>query len=370
MADVRIPSKLLPKDGRFGAGPSKVPESFVKSLVDAAPGFLGTSHRQPPVKREVARLRHGLRELFSLPDGYEVVIGNGGTTAFWDAAVFGLMSQRAQLASFGEFGAKFAAAAGKAPFLDAPTVVSAEPGSAAFFQPESGIDVYASPHNETSTGVAIPIPQRISDDALMMYDGTSAAAGLPVPMSQTDVYYFAPQKGLASEGGLWIALMSPAALERVERIAGSGRYIPDFFDLTTAVTNSRKDQTYNTPSLTTIFFAAEQVDTLNRAGGLDAAVARCDASATTLYHWAETSPVASPFVSDPKLRSHVVATIDFTEEVDAAKVAQILRANGVVDTEPYRKLGRNQLRIGMYPAVDTEDVAALTGCIDYVVEAL
>ncbi len=370
MADIRIPTNLLPQDGRFGAGPSKVPPGFVTALVDAAPGFLGTSHRQPPVKREVARLRQGLRDLFALPDGYEVVIGNGGTTAFWDAAVFGLIWQRAQFASFGEFGAKFAAAARKAPFLQESTVVEAQPGAAAFLTPEDGVDVYASVHNETSTGVAIPIPDRITSDALMLYDGTSSAAGMAVPVAQTDAYYFAPQKGLASEGGLWIALMSPAAIERIERVADSGRYIPDFLNLVTALTNSRKDQTYNTPSLSTIFFAAEQVDALNEAGGLSAATARCDASAAAIYRWAEASPVASPFVTDPTLRSHVVATIDFSTDVDAAKLAQVLRDNGVVDTEPYRKLGRNQLRIGMYPAVDPEDVAALTRCIDYVVDVL
>lgn len=369
MADIRVPNELLPADGRFGCGPSKVPSSALQALADTQSHLLGTSHRQAPVRDQVARLRHGLSELFSLPDGYEVILGNGGTTAFWDAAVFGLIRNRAQLASFGEFGAKFAKAVAAAPFLAEPTINKAEPGNAATLHAQAGIDVYATTHNETSTGVSVPVT-RVSGDGLLLHDATSAAAGLDVDLQNSDVYYFAPQKGLASDGGLWIALMSPAALERVEEIATSGRYIPDFLNLKTAVDNSRKEQTYNTPALSTIFLAAEQVDTLNESGGLPAATKRCATSAAALYGWAEKSPVAAAFVADPAVRSNVVATIDFAENIDAAKLAKVLRANGIVDTEPYRKLGRNQLRIAMYPAIDPADITALTHCLDYVLERL
>ncbi|GAA4914721.1 phosphoserine aminotransferase [Stackebrandtia albiflava] len=369
MAEIRIPERLLPADGRFGCGPSKVPGAAVTALAAAAPGLLGTSHRQKPVKDQVARLRRGLAEFFSLPDGYEVVLGNGGTTAFWEAAVFGLIEQRAQLASFGEFGAKFAKAVKAAPFLADPVERTAEPGRAAELVAQDGVDVYGIPHNETSTGVSVPVT-RVAGDGLMLHDATSAAAGLPVDLSHTDCYYLAPQKGLASDGGLWIALMSPAALDRVERIAASGRYIPEFLNLKTAVDNSRKEQTYNTPSVATVFLAAEQVDAMLAAGGLPAAVERCADSAQRLYGWADKSELATPFVTDPAIRSNVVATIDFAESVDAAELAKVLRANGVVDTEPYRKLGRNQLRIALYPAVDPADVTALTECIDYVLERL
>ncbi|MGH8794675.1 MAG: phosphoserine transaminase, partial [Stackebrandtia sp.] len=350
-------------------GPSKVPYAAISRLATAAPDFMGTSHRQARVRDQVARLRRGLASFFNLPDGYEVVLGNGGTTAFWEAAVFGLVRDRAQVASFGEFGAKFAKAVAAAPFLGEPTVVKAEPGQAAYLEAAEYVDVYGTPQNETSTGVAIPV-RRVAGEGLMLHDATSAAAGLPVDLTQTDVYYFAPQKGLASDGGLWIAIMSPAALARVEEISASGRYIPEFLSLATAVDNSRKEQTYNTPALATIFLAAEQVDRLNAAGGLDAAAARCDDSAERLYLWAEKSRFASPFVTDASIRSNVVATVDFDESVDAKVVAKTLRANGVLDTEPYRKLGRNQLRIAMYPAIDPADVTALTDCIDYIVERL
>ncbi|MGH8877091.1 MAG: phosphoserine transaminase [Stackebrandtia sp.] len=369
MAEIRIPTDLLPADGRFGCGPSKVPAAAVEALAAAAPGFLGTSHRQARVRDEVARLRAGLAEFFALPDGYEVVLGNGGTTAFWEAAVFGLVRDRAQIASFGEFGAKFAKAVSAAPFLGDPTIVKAEPGTAAYLSAEDGVDVHATPQNETSTGVAVEV-RRVPGDSLMLHDATSAAAGLDVDLNQTDAYYLAPQKGLASDGGLWIAIMSPAALSRVEEIAASGRYVPEFLNLATAVDNSRKEQTYNTPALATIFLAAEQLDAMNAAGGLAAAAKRCADSASRLYGWADASDSAQPFVTDPALRSNVVATIDFADSIDAKQLAKVLRANGVLDTEPYRKLGRNQLRIAMYPAIDPEDISALTACIDYAVERL
>lgn len=366
---ITIPDELLPADGRFGSGPSKVRPGSVDALVATGRSFLGTSHRQPTVRNQVARLKSGLSELFSLPDGYEVVLGVGGTTAFWEAAVFGLIRDRAQFLSFGEFGSKFATAAKIAPFLGAPTIIESAPGDAPVFEPEDGVDVYATPHNETSTGVAIPV-RRVPGDHLMLHDGTSAAAGLAVDVAETDVYYFAPQKGLGSEGGLWLAIMSPAALARVDEIRASGRYVPAFLDLATAIDNSRKDQTYNTPALTTIFLAAEQVDWFNSEGGLAWTTARTAESARTLYEWAEESAFAAPYVKDPAKRSHVVGTIDFAESVDAATVAKVLRANGVLDTEPYRKLGRNQLRIAMFPGIDPADVAALTACIDYTIAAL
>jgi len=369
VADIRIPDNLRPADGRFGSGPSKVPAAAVDALAKAAPTLLGTSHRQAPVRNEVARLRRGLTEFFDLPDGYEVVLGNGGSTAFWESLVFGMIDEHAQVAAFGEFGNKFAKAVATAPFLANPTKRTAEPGQAATLVAEDGVDVYATPHNETSTGVSVPVV-RVDAPGLMLHDATSAAGGLPVDMTQTDCYYLAPQKGLASDGGLWIAILSPAALERIERVNASDRYIPEFLNLATAVDNSRKEQTYNTPGVATVFLAAEQVDAMNDAGGLDAMVARCSDSAERLYGWAEKSPVATPFVTDAKNRSHVIGTIDFDESVDAAEVAKVLRANGIVDTEPYRKLGRNQLRIAMYPAIDPADVTALTESIDYVIERL
>ncbi|MGH3646839.1 MAG: phosphoserine transaminase [Micromonosporaceae bacterium] len=375
MADVpaiQLPEALKPADGRFGSGPSKVPAAAVAALAEQAPRFLGTSHRQAPVRDQVARLRRGLATLFHLPEGYDVVLGNGGTTAFWEVAAFGLIRERAQLASFGEFGSKFVKAVQTAPFLGSPAVVTAEPGSAPALTAEAGVDAYCTPHNETSTGVAVPVRRVAGADegALMLHDATSAAAGVEVDLTESDVYYFAPQKGLASDGGLWIALMSPAALARAEEIKASRRYIPAFLDLVTAIDNSRKEQTYNTPALATIFLAAEQVDWINAQGGLAWSAKRCAESAAAIYGWAERSEFATPYVADPALRSPVVATIDFADGVDAAVVAKVLRANGILDTEPYRKLGRNQLRVALYPAVDPADVEALTTCIDHVVERL
>ena len=366
---IRIPENLLPADGRFGSGPSKVPASAMKSLVETGSTIMGTSHRKPAVKNQVARLRRGLSEFFDLPEGYEVVLGVGGTTAFWDVATFSLVENRAQAATFGEFGSKFAKTV-TAPHLQPPSVIDAEPGSAAYLQAEEGVDVYGTPHNETSTGVAIEVKRVAAEGALTLHDATSAVAGLPVDVRESDCYYFAPQKGLASDGGLWLALLSPAALERAERICGSSRYVPEFLNLQTAIENSRKDQTYNTPAVATVILAAEQVDALNAAGGLNAAAKRCEESAGALYNWAESSPVASPYVTNPDIRSNVVVTVDFDESVDAARLAALLRDNGILDTEPYRKLGRNQLRIATYPAVDPADAVALTGCLDYLIERL
>ena len=366
--NVEIPQELLPADGRFGAGPSKVRPEQVAALQVVAPDLLGTSHRQKAVKSQVGRTREGLKDLYGLPDDYEVVLGNGGSTAFWEIAVFGLIKDRSQFRSFGEFGSKFAKSAAAAPFLGEVDVRTSEPGTAPEFEPQPGIDVYATPHNETSTGVAITPARVAQEGALTLFDATSAAAGLAVSAADFDVYYFAPQKGFASEGGLWYALMSPAALERAREIKASDRYIPPFLDLVTAIDNSAKDQTYNTPSVSTLFLMAEQLDWFNSQGGLDWCVARTADSAGRLYGWAEASPLASPYVADPALRSNVVGTIDFAESVDAAALAATLRANGILDTEPYRKLGRNQLRISMYPAVEPEDVTALTQSIDYVLQ--
>ncbi|HEX5741124.1 MAG TPA: phosphoserine transaminase [Pilimelia sp.] len=364
-----IPTELRPRDGRFGCGPAKVRPEAVARLAAAADRYLGTSHRQAPVRREVGRLRRGIAALFDLPEGYEVVLGNGGATAFWEVAAFGLVRQRAQVASFGEFGAKFAKVVDDAPFLDGPRVRAAAPGTAAALAAEPGVDTYATPQNETSTGVAVPVRRVADPRALTVHDATSAAGGVRVDLRETDVYYFAPQKAFGADGGLWIAVLSPAALERAARIKASGRYIPAFLDLATAVENSRRDQTYNTPSLATIFLAAEQTDWLLAHGGLPWAARRSAQSAATLYGWAENCPVASPFVVDPALRSPVVATIDFAG-VDAAALAAALRANGIVDTEPYRKLGRNQLRVALFPTVDPADVEALTRCLDYLIARL
>ena len=369
---IRIPTELLPADGRFGAGPSKVRQAQVDALAGVWQTYLGTSHRQKAVKSEVGRLRSGLRDLFALPDDYEVVLGNGGSTAFWDIATFGLLDNRAQFLSFGEFGAKFASGAAKAPHLGEPTIITADPGTAPVFTAEAGIDAYCSPHNETSTGVIVT-PRRVAGadtNALMLVDATSGAGGLDVEAAEFDVYYFAPQKSFGSDGGLWIALMSPAALARSERIKASGRWIPDFLDLETAVDNSRKDQTYNTPALATIFLMAEQVDWFNDNGGLAWCTRRTAESSGVLYDWAENTDIALPFVSEPEHRSSVVVTIDIDDAIDATAITGALRANGILDTEPYRKLGRNQLRIAVFPAVEPDDVRALTGCLDYVISQL
>jgi len=374
MSDARltIPADLLPQDGRFGSGPSKVRPEQVDHLASIARTVLGTSHRQDPVRRLVREVREGLAALFSLPQGYEIVLGNGGSTAFWDIAAFGLVRERIQHLAFGEFSAKFAAITAGAPFLGEPTVVTATPGGLATSYAEAGVDAYAWPHNETSTGVMAPVRrvEGADEGALVLVDATSGAGGLPVDLAQTDVYYFAPQKSFASDGGLWLAAFSPAALARVDEIAASGRWVPDFFSLPTAVAQSRLDQTYNTPAIATIAMLGEQLRWMNGQGGLDWAVARTRDSSSRLYDWAGRSSYATPFVTDPAARSQVVGTIDFDTDVDAAAVAATLRHNGVVDIEPYRKLGRNQLRVAMFPAVDPDDVSALTSCVDWVVERL
>ncbi|HET7475151.1 MAG TPA: phosphoserine transaminase [Dermatophilaceae bacterium] len=368
-ASLSIPQTMLPGDGRFGSGPSKVRPAQVEHLARIGTTVLGTSHRQAGVKNLVAQARAGLADLLGLPEGYEIVLGNGGSTAFWDIAAFGLVRERAQHLAFGEFSAKFASVTRNAPFLGEPTVITAEPGTLAAPVAEAGIDVYAWPHNETSTGVMAPV-RRVDgadDDALVIIDATSGAGGLPLDPTQVDVYYFAPQKCFASDGGLWLAALSPAALERVKQIAASGRWVPDFFSLPTAIDNSRKNQTYNTPAVATLAMLVDQVQWLTEQGGLDWAVKRTADSSGRLYDWAERTAYTTPFVADPAARSQVVGTVDFDESVDAAGVAKVLRANGVVDVEPYRKLGRNQLRVAMFPAVEPDDVSALTGCIDYVV---
>ncbi|ANW18877.1 phosphoserine transaminase [Streptomyces clavuligerus] len=372
MADIQIPADIKPADGRFGAGPSKVRTEALDALAATGSSLLGTSHRQAPVKNLVGEVRTGVRELFSLPEGYEVILGNGGSTAFWDIATHGLIENKSQHLSFGEFSSKFAKAAKLAPWLADPTVVASDPGTHPEPVAEAGVDVYALTHNETSTGVAAPIRRVAGADegALVLVDATSGAGGLPVDITESDVYYFAPQKSFAADGGLWIGVFSPAALERAARIHASGRHIPEFFSLPTAIDNSLKNQTYNTPALATLFLLNEQLKWINGQGGLDWAVERTAASARALYGWAEESKYATPFVTDPAKRSQVIGTIDFESDIDAAAIAKTLRANGIVDTDPYRKLGRNQLRVAMFPAVDPADVQALTACVDYIIERL
>ena len=366
-----IPSELKPVDGRFGCGPSKIRPEALAALSASGNSILGTSHRQKPVKNVVKRVREGLTSLFNLPEGYEVVLGNGGSTAFWDIATFGLIQERSQHLVFGEFSSKFAAASKEAPFLGEPTVIKAEPGSHPVAVSEAGIDVYALTHNETSTGVAMPILRPAgTDGALVLVDATSAAGGLMVDAKEFDTYYFAPQKSFASDGGLWIAIMSPAAIARAEKIKADGRWVPAFFDLGIAIENSRLDQTYNTPALITLMLLAEQIEWMNANGGLSFAAGRSTKSSDILYTWAEKTSYTTPFVTDVAMRSKVVGTINFDDAIDATKIAAALRENGIVDTEPYRKLGKNQLRIGMFPAVDPSDVEALTKCIDHVVAAL
>jgi len=368
MAEIKIPDSLKPKDGRFGCGPSKIRDEALENLVKSGASILGTSHRQKPVKGVVNRVRTGLNSLFNLPEGYEVVMGNGGSTAFWDVATFGLIEKKSQHLSFGEFSSKFASAAKEAPFLDDPSIIKSEPGSHPLPVIEKGVDVYALTHNETSTGVAMPIKRPAgSDGALVLVDATSAAGGLNVTAAEFDAYYFAPQKSFASDGGLWIALMSPAAIARVEKIKASGRWVPAFFDLSIAIENSRLDQTYNTPAVATLMLLADQIEWMNSNGGLAFAAGRSAKSAEIIYSWAEKTSYTTPFVTDHAMRSNVVATINFEDGIDALEIAKTLRANGIVDTEPYRKLGKNQLRIGMFPAIDPEDVRALTSCIEHVV---
>jgi phosphoserine aminotransferase len=377
---VQIPDELKPADGRFGSGPSRLRGDQLPRLASEGAAVMGTSHRQKPVKALVGRVRAGLTELFDLPEGYEVVLGNGGTTAFWDALTAGVIAERALQLSYGEFSSKFASCTAGAPFLADPIIAKAEPGDAPdpVACAQSGADVITWAHNETSTGVMVPVsrPAGLDDGALVLIDATSGAGGLPVNVTDADVYYFAPQKGFASDGGLWLALMSPAAIERVERIdrerptTGATRWIPEFLSLTTALENSRKDQTYNTPAIATLFLLADQLDWMLAQGGLDAMIARTTASSKALYGWAEANEHATPFVEDPAKRSLVVGTIDFDEQIDAAQIAAQLRENGIVDVEPYRKLGRNQLRVAMFPATEPSDVEALVACIDFVLEQL
>ncbi|PFG32289.1 phosphoserine transaminase [Sanguibacter antarcticus] len=368
-----IPPVFLPRDGRFGSGPGKVRDAQLAALAATGHTFLGTSHRQAPVKGLVSRVRTGLAELFDVPDGYEVVLGNGGSTAFWDAATFSLVRERAAHGVFGEFGGKFAASTTGAPFLSTSIITSGEPGTVALPETAEGVDVYAWPHNETSTGAMAPVrrvPGSAEQGALTVVDATSAAGGLPVDVSETDVYYFAPQKSFASDGGLWLAVVSPAALERIAEIDASDRWIPDFLSLQTAVTNSRANQTLNTPAVATLFLLAEQIEWMLGQGGLAWAAARTAESASVLYDWAQTRTETTPFVADPAARSTVVGTIDFAPEIDAARISAVLRANGVVDVDPYRKLGRNQLRVAMFPSVEPADVQALTQSIDYVIDTI
>lgn len=367
---IQIPTDLLPADGRFGAGPSKIQTSHLDALAATGSTLMGTSHRQARVKNTVGRVREGLASLFDLPEGYEVVLGNGGATAFWDIATHGLIRQKSQHLSFGEFSSKFAKAAQQAPWLDDPTVITSDPGSRPEAVAEEGVDAYAWAHNETSTAVMAPVVRPVDDDSIVLVDATSGAGGLPVDLTEVDTYYFAPQKCFASDGGLWIALMSPRALTRAAEIAASDRHVPAFFDLPTAIDNSAKNQTYNTPSVATLFLMAEQLDWMNSQGGLAGMVERTTASSDALYGWAERTSYTTPYVTDPSHRSLVIGTIDFDDAIDAAEIAKVLRANGIVDTEPYRKLGRNQLRIAMYPAVDPSDVEKLTACIDHVVGRL
>jgi phosphoserine aminotransferase len=365
--DIRIPGDMLPRDGRFGCGPSKVRPEAMAALAEAGTTYMGTSHRQPTVKNMVGRLRSGLRELFVLPDGYEVVLGNGGSTVFWDALVFGFIERRSEHLTFGEFSSKFASEVRGAPFLHDPRVINSDAGTRPDVVVDADIDTYAFTHNETSTGVMMDIVRPQRADGLVAVDATSGAGGLRVDPTQFDCYYFAPQKCFASDGGLWIALMSPAALDRVARIAATDRWIPEGISIATAIENSTKNQTYNTPALATIFLAVQQVEWMNANGGLEFAAGRSDASSEILYGWAERTDYATPFVAKPDERSRVVGTIDIDDSISADTICAVLRNNGIVDTESYRKLGRNQLRIGMFPAVDSDDVAALTACIDHVV---
>jgi phosphoserine aminotransferase len=369
---ISIPDDLKPADGRFGAGPSKIQTSHLDALAATGSTLMGTSHRQAPVRGLVGRVKDGLTTFFDLPEGYEVVFGNGGATAFWDVATYGLIRRKSQHLSFGEFSSKFAKAVSSAPWLDDPTVVSSEPGTRPDPVAEAGVDAYAWPHNETSTTVMAPV-RRVAgadDDALVLIDATSGGGGLPVDLTEADVYYFAPQKSFASDGGLFVALMSPAAIARADEIKDSGRHIPAFLDLVTAIDNSRQNQTYNTPSIATFILMAEQLDWMNANGSLAGMVERTTASSDALYGWAEKTAYTAPYVADPDHRSLVIGNIDFDDDIDATAISATLRANGIVDTEPYRKLGRNQLRIAMYPAIDPADVEALTACIDYVVDRL
>ena len=370
MADIKIPSELLPKDGRFGCGPSRTRASQFSNFLTEGAALIGTSHRQAPIKNMVGEIRDGLTSLFRAPEGYEVVLGNGGSTAFWDAAAFSIVENQAQALVHGEFGSKFASALTN-PWLKAPTVIKSEPGSRAALEAQAGIDSYVYPHNETSTGVVTPV-SRVAGDAgsLMLTDATSAAGGIDFELSETDVYYFAPQKNFASDGGLWLAMMSPAAIERVEKIHASDRYIPEFLSVKTALDNSRLNQTLNTPAIATLYLLNDQIKWINQNGGLKWADSRTKQSSKLLYDWAERTEVASAYVSNPDHRSQVVVTIDFDEKIDAAEITKTLRANGVVDVEPYRKLGRNQIRVATFVATEPSDVEALINCLDFVLERI
>ncbi|MDK8819917.1 phosphoserine transaminase [Corynebacterium amycolatum] len=365
-----LPEEFQPGDGRFGCGPSKVRPAQIQAIVDGGTSIMGTSHRQPAVKNVVGDVREGLAELFQLPEGYEIVLSLGGATAFWDAATFGLIEKKSAHLTYGEFSSKFAKVSKMAPWLDAPQIIEAEPGSAPeVVAGEEGVDLIGWAHNETSTGTMVPVTRPAgSEGQLVAIDATSGAGGLPVDMSQADVYYFSPQKCFASDGGIWLAAMSPAAIERIEKINSSDRFIPAFLNLQTAVDNSRKNQTYNTPAVGTLLMLADQVKWMNANGGLDGMVARTTESSSHLYNWAENRAEATPFVTDAAKRSLVVGTIDFEDNIDAAQIAKVLRTNGILDIEPYRKLGRNQLRIGMFPAIDPEDIRRLTGAIDWVLD--
>ncbi len=369
---IRLPDDILPADGRFCCGPSKVRPAQIDAVVAGATSIMGTSHRKPQVKELVGSIRSGLTDLFGLPDGWEIVLGNGGTTVFWDAATFGLVQERSQHLVFGEFSSKFADACESAPHLGEPQRITTDPGDHPDAVAADGIDLYALTHNETSTGVAMPLrrPVGAADDALVAVDATSAAGGLRWDPAEVDAYYFAPQKCFASDGGLWLAACSPAAVERIERIAASDRWRPASIDLGIALTNSRSNQTYNTPAVATLIMLEAQLGWMNDNGGLEWCASRSDQSASILYSWAEQRDWATPFVSDPAKRSSVVATIDLDDSIDANAVCAALRANGVLDTDSYRKLGRNQLRVGMFPAIEPSDIEALTVCVDRVVEAM
>ena len=369
-ASITLPVELRPSDGRFGSGPSKVPTSAARALADAAPTYLGPSHRREGVRSVVRRIREGLRALYSLPDGYEVLLSNGGTTSFWDAAAFGLIEKRSSHVVIGEFSSKFAAVTRGAPHLEDPQICESEPGAAPRTIDAVDGDVYAYPHNETSTGVMVPLHRPENTDALVLVDATSASGGLRAEPSAYDVYYFAPQKCFASDGGLWLALCSPTAIERIERLHASGRWVPSSLDLSIALENSRLEQTYNTPALATLFLLDQQLQWMLGNGGIEFSAGRCDTSAATIYGWADAHPHASPYVAESAYRSHVTATIDFDESVDAAALAAALRANGIVDVEPYRKLGRNQLRIALFPAIEPSDIEILTRAIDYLLERM
>ena len=365
-----LPADLIPADGRFGCGPSKVRPEQLQAIVDGGRDIIGTSHRQPAVKNLVGSVREGLADLFSLPEGYEIILSLGGATAFWDAATFGLIEKKSGHLSYGEFSSKFAKASKQAPWLDEPTIVEAPAGDAPEPQAMEGCDVIGWAHNETSTGAMVPIVRpEGSDGSLIVIDATSGAGGLPVDIADTDGFYFSPQKCFDSDGGLWFAAMSPAAMERIAKIKNSGRFIPAFLDLQTAVENSLKNQTYNTPAVGTMLMLDNQVKWMNDNGGLDGMVKRTTASSDALYSWAQNRAETTPYVTDEAKRSLVVGTIDFDDSVDAAVLAKVLRANGILDVEPYRKLGRNQLRIGMFPAIDSQDIVTLTKAIDHVLDS-